>query len=412
MPPDVRDEGARVLEPERALRILHVTPWYAPAWRYGGLVESVRGFARSLARLGAAVRVLTTDADGRDARVSAAERAALARADRVQTRYCLRIAGESAAPGLVAALPSLVRWADLVHLHAVYSFPTIPTLACARLLGRPVVWTPHGALQRWSGSRRPAFKAAWETACRLATPRGLVLHVTSSEEGRESRGRLGETATVLVPNGVAIPDRLSPIRGNRRLRLVFIGRLDPKKGIENLLDACAILMRRAAAEFTLTIAGAGSPPYEDRLRARVSALAATGAEIAMVGEVRAECKRRLFENADVVVVPSHTENFAIVVAESLAHGVPVIASTGTPWSELETVGCGLWVANRPEALADAIERIAAMPLAAMGERGRRWMIERYSWTRCARALLACYGDLVRSGEQPQAAPAHERLGFG
>jgi glycosyltransferase involved in cell wall biosynthesis len=73
----------------------------------------------------------------------------------------------------------------------------------------------------------------------------------------------------------------------------------------------------------------------------------------LVGEVLSEAKKRLFENSDVAVVPSHTENFAIVVAEALAHGVPVIASMGTPWNRLDEMKCGLWVDNDAVSLADA-----------------------------------------------------------
>ena len=86
----------------------------------------------------------------------------------------------------------------------------------------------------------------------------------------------------------------------------------------------------------------------------------------MMGEVLGDAKKQLFENSDVALVPSHTENFAIVVAEALAHAVPVIASKGTPWSELEVKRCGLWVDNDPATLADAMLKISTMPLQEMG----------------------------------------------
>ena len=97
----------------------------------------------------------------------------------------------------------------------------------------------------------------------------------------------------------------------------------------------------------------------------------------MIGDIRGDEKQRMFERTDVVVAPSFTENFAIVVAEALAHGAAVIASTGTPWKEVERVGCGLWVANDPASVADAIIKINTMPIAEMGERGRRWMATRF-----------------------------------
>ncbi len=84
----------------------------------------------------------------------------------------------------------------------------------------------------------------------------------------------------------------------------------------------------------MQIAGSGSSEYEAKLRGEIDRLE-LGNEVAMLGDIRGEKKQRMFERTDVVVVPSFTENFAIVVAEALAHGAAVIASTGTPWKEVE-----------------------------------------------------------------------------
>src|SRR5947209_1044244 len=113
----------------------------------------------------------------------------------------------------------------------------------------------------------------------------------------------------------------------------------------------------------------------------------------MIGEVRGDEKRRLFENSDLTIVPSHRENFGMVVAESLAHGVPVIASKGTPWRRVEEIGCGLWVDNDPKSLAQAIEQMSLMPLIEMGRRGREWMAKEFSWDKRAQEVLACYNAL-------------------
>ncbi|HYB91458.1 MAG TPA: glycosyltransferase [Candidatus Binataceae bacterium] len=376
-----------------AIRILHVSPCYAPAWSAGGLTESVYQSTRELARQGAWVRVLTTDADGADRRLEKQAMRDFERADGLEVRYCGRIARQSVSPALAAALPQLVRWADVIHLHSAYSFPVIPTIVAARVFDKPLVWAPHGALQRWRGSRRTRLKSIWESICLAIAPRRLVLHVTSEEEARESAGRLGAVATAVIANGVTIPANLRRVPPSGTLRLLFIGRLDPKKGVDNLLAACRRLGDRGRVNYSLTVAGSGSPAYEQELRQRACELA-LGPRLAMAGDVRGESKLRVFENADIVIVPSHTENFAIVVAEALAHGVPVIASTGTPWRDVEKVGCGLWVANDPASIADAIERMSAMPLGEMSAKGRQWMTDRYSWERSARELLRCYAGLL------------------
>ena len=93
-----------------------------------------------------------------------------------------------------------------------------------------------------------------------------------------------------------------------------------------------------------SIAGSGSPLYIEFLRSKVEELGLSK-QVEFVGEVFEENKDALFAQSDVALVPSYVENFGIVVAESLAHAVPVIASKGTPWMGLETNKCGLWVAT-------------------------------------------------------------------
>jgi glycosyltransferase involved in cell wall biosynthesis len=388
------------------VRVLHVTPFFAPAWVYGGLPESAYQFARHLARAGAAVRVLTTDANGWEQRLDAAAIAAYAHRDGIEVRYCARVARQSVSLELLGALSEQIRWADLVHLHAAYSFPTIPTLLAARVQKRPLVWTPHGALQRWSGSRRVGFKSLWEKVCIAVAPRELMLHLTSEDEAAETRARFPRANLGLIPNGVGIPDTLHRDPRGTRLRLGFVGRLDPKKGIENLLAACRILKEQRASEFSLAIAGSGLPDYEAKLRHEIDRLE-LGSAVTMLGDIRGEEKQRMFERTDVAVVPSFTENFAIVVAEALAHGAAVIASTGTPWREVERKGCGMWVANDPASLADAISKINAMPIAEMGERGRRWMAADYSWEKCASEMIALYRTLLTRSDGRRLSAAHQ-----
>jgi glycosyltransferase involved in cell wall biosynthesis len=377
----------------RAVRVLHVSPFFAPAWVYGGLPEAAYQFARHLAGAGAAVRVLTTDANGPGKKLDAAAKAAYAHRDGIEVRYCARVVRQSVSLDLLGALPEQVRWAGVVHLHAAYSFPTIPTLLAARMLKRPVVWTPHGALQRWSGSRRVGLKSLWEKVCTAIGSDSMVLHLTSESEAEETRARFPHATIELIRNGVGIPDTLSREPRGGRLRLGFVGRLDPKKGIENLFAACRILKDRSGPLFSLTIAGSGSPDYEGKLRRELDRLELSN-EVTMLGDIRGEEKQRMYERTDVVVAPSFTENFGIVVAEALAHGTPVIASTGTPWKEIERVGCGLWVRNDPASLADAISKIDAMPIAEMGARGRRWMAADFSWEKSASEMLALYKNLI------------------
>jgi glycosyltransferase involved in cell wall biosynthesis len=376
------------------MKVLHVSPSFYPSKAYGGTIRSGYGLCRGLAQLGCDVRVLTTDTDGLGRTLGVANDREL-QVDGLRVRYCHKRLRNSVSPALLRVLPSYIQWANVVHLTAVYSFPTFPTLFFCRLFNKPVVWSPRGALQRWDGSSRVVHKWVWESICQKLAPRNnLVLHVTSQAEAEQSLKRFPRLRAVVIPNGVEVSQNLKRSASNGRLRLLYLGRLHPIKGIEALLEACAIV-GGLSPDWHLFIAGTGSPSYVGFLKSKVKELGLSE-QVEFVGEVFEEKKEALFAQSDVALVPSHIENFGIVVAESLAHAVPVIASKGTPWIGLETNRCGLWVDNDPESLATAIRKIRTLPLQEMGQRGREWMEKDFSWESLSGEMLAVYRECIRS----------------
>jgi glycosyltransferase involved in cell wall biosynthesis len=153
------------------------------------------------------------------------------------------------------------------------------------------------------------------------------------------------------------------------------------------------MVKAEGTSFALAIAGGGPEGYVQALRSQAVTLGLDG-EVRFAGEVHNRAKRAFFEGINLLVVPSHTENFALVVAEALASGIPVIASQGTPWAAVEEKGCGLWAKNSPADLAQAIQRMSNAPLATMGARGREWMAADFSWSGVARAMCNTYSSLV------------------
>lgn len=374
------------------MRVLHITPSFYPALIYGGPTQSVYQLCCALVRNNCEVRVLTTDANGPDAVLDIDTSKDVEVVSGLWVRYCHRILNASISPALLRMLAARIRSAHLVHLTAVYSFPTIPTLLFCKLFAKPTVWSPRGSLQRWQGSRRVRLKRKWEQICRAAAPQRLVLHLTSEEEATESVKIFPGVKCVVVPNGVEIPEKVNHSRTTGPLRLTFLGRLNPIKGIENLLAACNILKSSASVMYSLTIAGAGDQAYIRTLRDKIASLSLSR-QVTLIGEVWGEEKQKLFEDTDIVVVPSYKENFGMVVAEALAHGLPVIASKGTPWQRLEEMKCGLWVDNNPESLATAIRQMSEMPLDEFGRRGLEWMQKEFSWDGRAKLLIDTYSNL-------------------
>lgn len=379
------------------MKILHISPTYFPATYWGGPIYSTFGLCNSLAKLAnTELKVLTTDSAGPNLvdqlNVSSVP---VTLQQGYAVYYCHRKWGADFAPEMFRRLIGLVRWTDVVHLTGVYSPPTIPTLLVASVLRKPVVWSPRGSLQRWKGSTRIGVKQAWERVCnRLITQGRTALHVTSQDEAQASIACLSRARPFLIPNGVEIPvfDSERIWRPQGSLRLLFIGRLHPKKGIENLLEALASY---DLAHVRLNVCGEGEPEYRASLEQHVSNLG-LASRVSFVGQVSGEMKHLAFSSADVCVVPSFTENFGMVVAEALAHGVPVVVSKGAPWSELETRGCGLWAENSVVALRGAILEIQYRNLAVMGALGRQWMLQDFGWDSVARRMHDLYRGLINA----------------
>ncbi len=367
------------------MNILHVTPSFFPATWWGGPIWSTKAICDGIhATPDIDLRVLTTDA------------ASPRIGDRVNpgtlpypVQHARRLAGHSIAPGLLAQLPGAIRWADLVHLTGTYSFPTLPTLALARLLGRPVVWSPRGALQAtedWGAAPRKRIKTLFAKAAQALRPAQSVLHATSAAEAASSVRHLRGIDSAVIPNCVDIPALSHRPPQSDQLRLMYLGRLHPKKGLDLLFDS----VDQLPAHVTLDVYGTGAPDYVATLRARAHE------RIRLHGHVDAAAKTRAFANADLFILPSHSENFGIAVAEALAHAVPVLTTQDTPWQALDPQGCGRCIALAQTDLATEIARLGAADLRQMGQKGRAWMQQDFT----AAAMTAAFVQLYRGMQMP------------
>lgn len=367
------------------MKILHVVPTFYPATYWGGPIWSTKAICDGIAALPEMeLRVLTGDAAGPAIR------------DRVTpvklpypVIYTRRWAGNCIAPGLLARLPKAVQWADVVHLTGTYNMPTLPTFVLAAALGKPVVWSPRGALlatHDWADAPRKGIKHAFEHVANALRPKGCILHVTAPGEASGSIDRMPGLAQVVIPNAVPLAPPAPPRpRSDGLCRLMFISRLHPKKGLEALFAA----MSHLPAHFHLDVYGAGDAAYVQTLRAGA---AQSRGRIRLHGHVDGAAKAEAFHTADLFVLPSHSENFGIVVAEALAHGVPVLTTTATPWAGLVQHGCGRCVDLTQTDLAAQILALAAEDLPAMGARGRAWMARDF----CPSAMVASFAALYRA----------------
>ena len=283
---------------------------------------------------------------------------------------------------------------DLIHDHGAWLPSNVVAAWVARRAGVPLVVASRGMVTEWSLSHQARKKqAAWHLYQQHVFRQASLFHATAPAEVEDLRA-LGMTQPIaVVPNGVEIPDALPngpPTDGKRAL---FLSRLHPKKGLPMLLDVWADLRPEG---WTLELVGPSENGHRAELEAQAEGLGLDGA-VVFSGPVDDADKWHKYAAADLFVLPTHSENFGIVVAEALAAEVPVLTTTGTPWQELETHECGWWVEPEPEAIRDALAtalRQSDATRTAMGQRGRELVTSTYTWGAVGQRMRRAYKWLL------------------
>lgn len=387
----------------RPLHILHVSPSFYPAIAYGGPIFSTKAITDGIARTpGFRIEVLSTDTANptNGDRLDLPENPMILPAG-YPVRYCRSRPGTSISGEMLRRLWGAIRRADVVHLTGPYNFPVMPTLLICRLTRTPLVWSPRGGFQataQWAGAPRRRIKDLFEKLANLLRPRAMVFHVTAEVEAETGARNFPGVGTALIPNAIDIPETLPPRdwQPGGRLRLAFLSRVHQKKGLDLMIPALAAL----PAHVTLEIYGDGDPAYIATLQQQIDAAGLT-ARVRFHGLVSGAAKTRAFTECDVFVLPTHSENFGIVVAEALAHGTPVVTTVNAPWEGIETERCGRWIPATTEALTEAIGAMDGADLEAMGARGRAWMARAYSVTGLVQKFETLYRRLASGMSPPE-----------
>jgi glycosyltransferase involved in cell wall biosynthesis len=335
------------------VKVLHVAPSIAQS--YGGPTYSLAGYVVASRLAGIDVTVVAPRCASEDVD------AFLSRAGETELHF-FRAVGS----GAFAASPSLVSWVkqsaksfDALHVHGLFN--SISSLSARAAIGSDaaLVLRPFGTLSRYTfRHRRTALKQAYFA---IVEKRNLqaaeALHFTSDTERREADWHgvdFSGRAYVIPPPSLAGITRNDRRDGsNDGGKVLFMGRINPIKNLESLLDAW-LFVRRAMPGALLELAGEGDPNYVASLQRRAS-MNGIASSVAFRGFVSKEKKDRLLSTATLLVLPSHHENFGVVVLEALEAGVPVVVSPEVHLADfVKTEGVGKVAVANPPILADAI----------------------------------------------------------
>ena len=291
---------------------------------------------------------------------------------------------------------------DLYHANGLWTDPTHATIQCALKQNKPCIIAPHGMLYpqglqvaRWK--KRLVLSLFQHKDLKRAT----CLQATCNQEMQHLRNFGLSNPIAVVPNSLPIDVSIQPrIIENPVKQFGFVGRLNRIKNIESLLKAW-LALGNLSKDSMLTIIGSGDDNYEMELRKYVEDNRIKN--VLFAGFLTGAALQQKISSLDYLVLPSHTENFGMVVPESLILGLPVIASKYTPWEELNAHNCGWWVDNDADTLAATIETAINTPenkRREMGQNGRKLVIENYSVEVVAKKMIQLYEWILNGGVKP------------
>jgi glycosyltransferase involved in cell wall biosynthesis len=312
--------------------------------------------------------------------------------------------------------PELSRWLrqhtrefQLVHIHAVFSHAALAAGAACRAHGVPYVVRPLGTLDPWSlGRHRIRKQLLMALSARRLLRGAAAMHYTSPDEQALAEGRLpwlppGAVVSLGIDDDCFVPEE--EVERPRDRTVLSIGRLHPKKRVESVINAFhAMAASTGLHGWRVVIAGDGDPAYVSNLQlAAASGPAASSIDFA--GWVSGESRLDLLRRAQLVVAPSHQENFGLAVVEAMAAGVPAVVTPGVNLArDIDGARAGWVSGDESGALLELLRSVLLDPdeLRLRGRQARSFAL-RYRWTRVASELTALYERVLRQSSLPDAA---------
>lgn len=317
-------------------------------------------------------------------------------------------------PRRIGRSPKMCQWlmaetakgkVDVIHNHGMWQMSAIYPGWAAKGRRTKFVVSPRGAFSAWAMRHGSPFKRIfWPLLQRPALVYASCFHATAEAECEDIR-RLGfDQPIAVIPNGIDIPELAHRTVGCLRT-LLFLGRIHPVKGIDVLLSAWEGVMDRFP-DWRLLVVGTDrgyrtQGGYLEQMKALAAKLKLKRMDF--VEPLYGEAKLSAYREADLFVLPSHSENFGMTVAEALAAGTPAIATEGAPWQGLQVNRAGWWIRNGVDSLVACLEEAmseSSEELVQRGHYGREWMIREFSWQNVGREMDLTYRWLLHGEEMP------------
>ena len=381
------------------MKVLQVVPSLAPEW--GGPVKVVNELAGALEAIGVSSEIIS--AQGRrvgnpetvtnDIPIHLFETGPLARLWTAHT------------PGLKKTLARKIPDFDLVHIQELWHYPGYIASKIARSRNVPYIVTIHGELNEWNLQQKRLKKQIYMTAIqRGILQKSAALHAITQAESNRIRQLEIETPVAMIPNGIHteefenLPDRSQFVSRypelENRLIVLFLGRIQQKKGLDILAQAFGNLVR-TRHDVRLVVAG---PDEDNTLTEIKTILKSQGAleKAVFPGMLTGEQKLEALSAADIFALTSYSEGFSVALLEALSAGLPLVITDECNFPEVGDSRAGFVVRPNDSETASALMSLldSADLRREMSENARRLVRSNYTWERIAEKMFTLYGNVI------------------
>jgi len=392
------------------MKVLWITPYVGS--HYGGPGKVIVELVQAINKFNISVDVITTNANGKD-RLNHTLKSWIVYEDyQIQYFPCWYSNDLIISPSLLGWLIRHRLNYDIIHTNTIFCPLISITKWICRLSSIPYITTPHGMLEPWALSHK-AWKKKYYYALfeKPALQQASAIQVLSRTESENMKDLALKTPRVVIPNGIhppkfaklANPDiffHQFPTTRNKTL-ILFLGRLDPKKGLDLLAPAFA-KVHRQFPQTHLVIAGPdniGFLPTAKRYFTQAGCLDA----VTFTGMLTGALKYAALAAATLYVAPSYSEGFSMSVLEGMASGLPCVITTGCNFPEAAEAKAAHVVAIDTDAIADALINCLNHPqqAKAMGTRAREFIFQNYTWEQAAKKLIRVYTAIIEKKPLPE-----------
>lgn len=392
------------------MKILYVCSYYKPAYVYGGPTRSVSTLCEGLARLGASVTVLTTNANGGEPLNVPLEQAV--DVDGVTVWYYPTARGLPHmffySPSLARACKGMIQENDIIVLETLFTHPTDIAMKACRKWNKPYIIPLRGSLLPWALSQK-AIKKRIYMALFGSRQLNHAAGVQCSDlpEFDAVKALNIKAPLFVIPNGIETSQwEPLPPRGALRRQLgipdaapvlLMLGRLHRVKNPDLAVEMLGLLERK---DVHLVFAGPDEEGHRSHLQARASALGCAG-RLHFTGLLKGDSLLQAMADADLFLMPSRSESFGLAAVEAMACGLPVLLSEHVPvgrWAE--EAGAGRQVACTPEAFAKTCDEMLSNQtvLNEMAERARSLAFQRFDIDKVVKRLFTQYQAILSNGK--------------